>query len=146
MNTCRQLVIPAIHPFAMKRTFADAVYRVKLYPSQVSIYDLGCQSEADLVSFHIAFTSISHHLESLSLPHTTSIPLVTSPILTLNLIRIYFFHNAVTEKHTTVVVRGKRYWVGLSDMQGWRISECSSTHDVAHWWRTHIPTVMPSLG
>jgi hypothetical protein len=28
----------------------------------------------------------------------------------------------VTEKHTTVVVRGKRYWVGLSDMQGWRIS------------------------
>lgn len=28
----------------------------------------------------------------------------------------------MTEKHTTVVVRGKRYWVGLSDMQGWRIS------------------------
>ncbi|WWC60621.1 uncharacterized protein I303_103195 [Kwoniella dejecticola CBS 10117] len=28
----------------------------------------------------------------------------------------------VTEKHTTEVVRGKKYWVGLSDMQGWRIS------------------------
>ncbi|WVR05577.1 hypothetical protein IAU60_002596 [Kwoniella sp. DSM 27419] len=28
----------------------------------------------------------------------------------------------VTEKHTTTVVRGKKYWVGLSDMQGWRIS------------------------
>ncbi|KAL7423596.1 Protein phosphatase 2C 2 [Cryptotrichosporon argae] len=28
----------------------------------------------------------------------------------------------VTEKHTTTVVRGKKFWVGLSDMQGWRIS------------------------
>lgn len=28
----------------------------------------------------------------------------------------------MTEKHTTDVVRGKQYWVGLSDMQGWRIS------------------------
>ncbi|WVN85534.1 uncharacterized protein L203_100681 [Cryptococcus depauperatus CBS 7841] len=28
----------------------------------------------------------------------------------------------MTEKHTTSVVRGKQYWVGLSDMQGWRIS------------------------
>ncbi|BEI90186.1 uncharacterized protein CcaverHIS019_0302560 [Cutaneotrichosporon cavernicola] len=28
----------------------------------------------------------------------------------------------VTEKHTTVVLRERQYWVGLSDMQGWRIS------------------------
>ena len=28
----------------------------------------------------------------------------------------------MTEKHTTVVVRQKKFWVGLSDMQGWRIS------------------------
>lgn len=28
----------------------------------------------------------------------------------------------VTEKHTTSVVRDKQFWVGLSDMQGWRIS------------------------
>ncbi|WWD05408.1 hypothetical protein V865_003485 [Kwoniella europaea PYCC6329] len=28
----------------------------------------------------------------------------------------------VTEKHTTSVIRGKKFWVGLSDMQGWRIS------------------------
>lgn len=28
----------------------------------------------------------------------------------------------MTEKHTTDVVRGKQFWVGLSDMQGWRIS------------------------
>jgi protein phosphatase 2C family protein 2/3 len=33
------------------------------------------------------------------------------------------YQHAVTEKHTTSVVRGKKYWVGLSDMQGWRISE-----------------------
>lgn len=29
----------------------------------------------------------------------------------------------VTEKHTTTVLRQKQFWVGLSDMQGWRISE-----------------------
>lgn len=29
----------------------------------------------------------------------------------------------VTEKHTTMVTRQKQFWVGLSDMQGWRISE-----------------------
>ncbi|KAL1405210.1 Protein phosphatase 2C 2 [Vanrija albida] len=28
----------------------------------------------------------------------------------------------VTEKHTTTVLRQKQFWVGLSDMQGWRIS------------------------
>lgn len=31
--------------------------------------------------------------------------------------------SSVTEKHTTTVVRPKQFWVGLSDMQGWRISE-----------------------
>lgn len=37
-----------------------------------------------------------------------------------------YFHAvqySVTEKHTTVVVRDGQFWVGLSDMQGWRISE-----------------------
>lgn len=32
---------------------------------------------------------------------------------------------AVTEKHTSMVIRGKRFAVAVSDMQGWRISESS---------------------
>lgn len=28
----------------------------------------------------------------------------------------------LTDKHTTSVVRAQKFWVGLSDMQGWRIS------------------------
>jgi hypothetical protein len=29
----------------------------------------------------------------------------------------------VTEKHTSIVTRGKKYAVAVSDMQGWRISK-----------------------
>lgn len=47
----------------------------------------------------------------------------------------------VTEKHTTMVLRQKQFWVGLSDMQGWRISESTQPHDGADWnqvWKTPI--------
>jgi len=35
-------------------------------------------------------------------------------------------HSTVTEKHTSIVIRGKKYAVAVSDMQGWRISKWSS--------------------
>ena len=54
-------------------------------------------------------------------PHRLSLHFSSSVGLESDLIG-----HTVTEKHTTVVQRGKQYWVGLSDMQGWRISASSS--------------------
>ncbi|OCF43257.1 PP2Cc protein phosphatase [Kwoniella heveanensis CBS 569] len=44
-------------------------------------------------------------------------------------------HNRVKHsqsQHTTSVIRGKKFWVGLSDMQGWRIS-MEDAHSVHLW-------------
>ena len=58
-----------------------------------------------------------------SIPHLnttlTSHDLLPIPV---DVSQIDVFHRTVTEKHTTVVWRDKKFWVGLSDMQGWRIS------------------------
>ncbi|WWC88178.1 uncharacterized protein L201_003083 [Kwoniella dendrophila CBS 6074] len=53
----------------------------------------------------------------------------------------------VTEKHTTSVIRDKKFWVGLSDMQGWRIS-MEDAHTVHLYLPPNDPskTITPSPG